>query len=285
MVPLTPGSIRDLLARHGCRPSRALGQHFLADPNLARRIVRLADLPADPGGRVVGRVVEIGPGIGSLTVALAESGASVVALELDGHLLPVLDDVLTGAGVAERVSVVHGDALTADFRALTAGGEWVCVSNLPYNVATPMVVRLLEEFPEMRRALVMVQREVGERLVAGPGDEAYGAVSVKVAYWATARLAGDVPRDVFLPVPRVDSVLVEIARRDRPPVDADRDRLMALVRAGFAHRRKMLRRALAGLADAAAFDAAGVAPTARAEELGLDDWARLERASRHTGTP
>jgi len=277
MVPLTPGSIRDLLARHGCRPSRALGQHFLADPNLARRIVRLADLPADPGGRMVGRVVEIGPGIGSLTVALAESGASVVALELDGHLLPVLDDVLTGAGVAERVSVVHGDALTADFRALTAGGEWVCVSNLPYNVATPMVVRLLEEFPEMRRALVMVQREVGERLVAGPGTKAYGAVSVKVGYYAEARIVGSVAATVFVPPPGVASALVRIDRRPAPPVD---EALFALVRTGFAQRRKTLRQALApalGVRTEPVLVAAGIDPRARAETLTLADWARVCR--------
>jgi 16S rRNA (adenine1518-N6/adenine1519-N6)-dimethyltransferase len=228
-------------------------------------------------------VVEIGAGLGALTLALAETGARVTAIEVDDGLVHALREVL-----AERpgVELLHADATTLNWaRVAPAHARAVLVANLPYNVATPLVADLLDGAPGVARMLVMVQREVGERLVAGPGDEAYGAVSVKVAYWATARLAGDVPRDVFLPVPRVDSVLVEIARRDRPPVDADRDRLMALVRAGFAHRRKMLRRALAGLADAAAFDAAGVAPTARAEELGLDDWARLERASRHTGTP
>jgi 16S rRNA (adenine1518-N6/adenine1519-N6)-dimethyltransferase len=281
MVPLTPGSIRDLLARHGCRPSRALGQHFLADPNLARRIVRLADVPADPGGHVVERVVEIGPGIGSLTVALAESGASVVALELDGHLLPVLDDVLTGAGVAARVSVVHGDGLTADFRALTAGREWVCVSNLPYNVATPMVVRLLEEFPEMRRALVMVQREVGERLVAGPGTKAYGAVSVKVGYYAEARIVGSVAATVFVPPPGVASALVRIDRRPAPPVDVPSpEALFTLVRTGFAQRRKTLRQALApalGTRTEPVLVAAGIDPRARAETLTLADWARVCR--------
>ena len=266
-----------LLARHGLAPRRARGQNFVVDPNTVRRIARIAGV--GPGDHVV----EIGAGLGALTLALAETGARVTAIEVDDGLVRALREVL-----AERpgVELLHADATTLDWaRVAPAHAQAVLVANLPYNVATPLVADLLDGAPGVARMLVMVQREVGERLVAGPGDEAYGAVSVKVAYWATARLAGDVPRDVFLPVPRVDSVLVEIARRDRPPVDADRDRLMALVRAGFAHRRKMLRRALAGLADAAAFDAAGVAPTARAEELGLDDWARLERASRHTGTP
>jgi len=275
MPPLTPGTVRELLAAHGCRPSRALGQHFLADPNLARKIVRLADV--SPGEQVV----EIGPGIGSLTVALAEAGAHCVALELDRHLLPILAEVLADGGHEGNVEVVAGDAMTADFRALTAGGAWVCVSNLPYNLATPMVARLLEEFPEMERALVMVQQEVGERLVAGPRTKAYGAVSLKVAYYAEARIAGTVAATVFVPPPRVASVLVRLDRRAVPPVDVPSpDALFALVRAGFAQRRKTLRRALApALGDRTdrVLAAAGVAGETRAEALTLDDWARVCR--------
>ena len=269
--------ITNLLEEHSLSPRRAFGQNFVADPNTVRRIARLAGV--GPGDRVI----EVGAGLGALTLALAETGARVTAIEVDDGLVRALGEVLAGH---PDVELLNADATTLDWARLAPpGGRAVLVSNLPYNVATPLVADLLDGAPGIARMLVMVQREVGERIVAGPGDGAYGAVSVKVAYWAVARLAGDVPRDVFLPVPRVDSVLVEIVRRDRPAVDADRARLMALVRAGFAHRRKMLRRALAGLVDAAAFDAAGVAPTARAEELGLDDWARLERASRHTGTP
>ncbi|MBM3658160.1 MAG: 16S rRNA (adenine(1518)-N(6)/adenine(1519)-N(6))-dimethyltransferase RsmA [Actinobacteria bacterium] len=275
MPSLTPGSVRDLLAAHGCRPSRALGQHFLADPNLARKIVRLAD--AADGDLVV----EIGPGIGSLTVALAEAGTQVVALELDRHLLPVLAEVLAGSSHPEAVEVVQGDGMTADFRALTDGRRWVCVSNLPYNVATPMVVRLLEEFPEMTRCLVMVQKEVGERLVAGPGTKAYGAVSVKVAYYALARMVGTVAATVFVPPPNVASALVLLDRRDTPPVDVPSpEALFTLVRAGFGQRRKTLRRALAGTLGErteSVLDAAGVDPSARAETLTLDDWARVCR--------
>lgn len=275
MPSLTPGSVRDLLAAHGCRPSRALGQHFLADPNLAQKIVRLADV--EPGDRVV----EIGPGVGSLTVALAEAGAQVVALELDQHLLPVLAEVLADSDHPDAVEVVHGDAMTADFRALTAGDRWACVSNLPYNVATPMVMRLLDEFPEMTRCLVMVQKEVGERLVAGPGTKAYGAVSVKVAYYARARMVGTVAATVFVPPPNVASALVRLDRLDAPPVDVPSpEALFALVRAGFGQRRKTLRRSLAsalGDRTEAVLVAAGVDGSARAETLTLDDWARVCR--------
>lgn len=266
-----------LLARHGLAPRRARGQNFVVDPNTVRRIARLAGV--GPGDRVV----EVGAGLGALTLALAETGAHVSAIEVDDGLVRALREVLAGM---PGVEILHADAMTLDWsRVAPPGAHAVLVANLPYNVATPLVADLLDSVPGIARMLVMVQREVGERLVAVPGDEAYGAVSVKVAWWAEARLTGDVPRTVFLPEPRVDSVLVEILRREHPPVDADAPRLMALVRAGFAHRRKMLRRALDGLVDAAAFDAAGVAPTARAETLGLDEWARLERASRHTGAP
>lgn len=272
MQPLTPGAVRDLLAAHGCRPSRALGQHFLADPNLARKIVRLAEVV--PGERVV----EIGPGVGSLTVALAEAGAQVVAIELDRHLLPILHEVVDGA---HGVDVVEGDGLTADLRALTADQHWVCVSNLPYNLATPMVVRLLEEFPEMTRALVMVQREVGERLVAGPGTKAYGAVSVKVAYFAEARIVGTVAATVFVPPPKVASALVRLDRRAAPPVEVPSpEALFALVRTGFGQRRKTLRRALEpalGERTVAVLTAAGVDAGSRAEALSLADWARVCR--------
>lgn len=275
MQPLTPAVVRDLLDAHGCRPSRALGQHFLADPNLARKIVRLADVGA------ADTVVEIGPGVGSLTVALAGTGAHVVALELDRHLLPLLHEVLDRSALGGRVEVVHGDGLTADFRALTGGRAWSCVSNLPYNVATPLVVRLLEEFPEMSRALVMVQREVGERLVAGPGTKAYGAVSVKVAYYAEARIVGTVAATVFVPPPKVASALVRIDRRAEPPVAVpSAEALFALVRAGFAQRRKTLRRALEpalGERTEAVLASAGVDGRARAEALGLAEWARLCR--------
>jgi 16S rRNA (adenine1518-N6/adenine1519-N6)-dimethyltransferase len=263
--------ILDLLDRHGLRPSRALGQNFVADANTVRRIARLAGVAAGD------HVVEIGAGLGSLTLALAETGASVTAVELDRHLLPVLEEAVHGTGV----EVVAGDAMALDWSAvLAAAPEWVLVANLPYNVATPLVCDLLDAVPAIRRMLVMVQLEVAERLAATPGDKAYGIPSVKVWYWATARVVGKVGPDVFVPRPRVESALVEIVRRPAgPAVDADADQLFALVRAGFGQRRKMLRGALSGLVDAAAFTAAGVDPTARAEQLDLEAWGRLTRAA------
>lgn len=273
MALLTPASVRALLAEHGLRPSRRLGQHFLADPNTARRIVRLAGV--DSGDRVL----EIGPGLGSLTLALRERGCDVLALEVDRRLAGVLEEVVAGD---EGVRVVTGDALAVDLDSLLNADRWRCVSNLPYNVATPVVIRLLEEAPSVQSALVMVQREVADRLVAAPGSAAYGAPSVRVAYYADARIVGIVPRAVFVPVPKVDSALVELVRRDAPPVDVpSQGRLFELVRAGFAHRRKMLRRTLRpalGERTADVLTAAGVDPRARAESLGLSEWAALARA-------
>jgi 16S rRNA (adenine1518-N6/adenine1519-N6)-dimethyltransferase len=272
MALLTPASVRALLAEHGLRPSRRLGQHFLADPNTARRIVRLAGVDAGD------RVLEIGPGLGSLTLALRERGGDVLALEVDRRLASVLEDVVAGD---DGVRIVTGDALTVDLDALLGAGPWRCVSNLPYNVATPVVIRLLEQVRSVHSALVMVQREVADRLVAPPGSSAYGAVSVRVAYDAEAKIVGMVPRAVFVPVPKVDSALVALDRRDAPPVDVpSRDRLFELVRAGFAHRRKMLRSTLRpelGERTTEVLTEAGIDPRARAESLGLEQWAALAR--------
>jgi 16S rRNA (adenine1518-N6/adenine1519-N6)-dimethyltransferase len=272
-VTLSPRQVRDLLSAHGVSPSRALGQNFVADPNTVRRIARLAGV--GPGDRVV----EIGPGLGSLTLALAETGAEVTAIELDRHLLPVLRSVVEPVGVR----VVQGDAMTLDWESVLGTGPggpggWSLVANLPYNIATPLVLDLLEGVPAIERMLVMVQREVGERLAAGPGSKTYGIPSVKVAYRASAEVVGRVPATVFIPPPRVESVLVRLKRLPAPPVDADPAVLFRLVEAGFGQRRKMLRRSLAGLVDPSAFERAGVRPEARAEELALADWARLASA-------
>lgn len=268
-MTLSRRDVAELLDRHGLRPSRALGQNFVADANTVRRIARLAGVGPDD------RVIEIGAGLGSLTLALAETGAAVTAVEIDRHVLPALHEVVDGAGVR----VVAADAMTVDWAGLLGDGPWVLVANLPYNVGTPLVLDLLDGVPAIARMLVMVQREVAERLAAGPGEEAYGAVSVKVAFWATARLVGRVPATVFVPQPRVESALVAIERRAAPAVDADPAVLFPLVRAGFGQRRKMLRRSLAGLVDPACFAAAGVAPEARAEELGIEAWGRLAACS------
>jgi 16S rRNA (adenine1518-N6/adenine1519-N6)-dimethyltransferase len=266
----------ELLASHGLRPSRALGQNFVADANTVRRIARLSGIGAGS------RVVEIGAGLGSLTLALAElDPAELVAVEIDRYVVPVLRSVVAPLG--DTVRVVEGDALRLDWASvLGPSSGWVLVANLPYNVATPLVLDLLDGVPAISSMLVMVQREVGERLAASVGSPAYGAVSVKVAYWATARVVGRVPPSVFVPEPRVESALVSIVRRaEGPAVSADVvgfDRLFDVVRAGFAHRRKKLRGSLAAVGvGPEAFEAAGVAPTARAEELSVEDWGRLAR--------
>lgn len=268
-MTVSPSGVRELLAEHGLRPSRALGQHFVADPNTVRRVARLAGVA--PGSKVV----EVGAGLGALTVALAERGADVVAVEVDRHLVPALRSVLAGR---PNVRVVEADARALDWAAVLGGGEWTLVANLPYNVATAVVVGVLETAPMIRSLFVMVQREVAERLAAGPGEPARGALSVVVSHWARAKVVGPVPRTVFVPRPAVESALVRIERRERPAVDASvvsYERLRAVVRAGFGQRRKMLRRSLAGVVDPRAFDAAGVAPSARAEELDVEAWGRL----------
>ena len=275
-MTLSRREVVDLLAQHGLRPSRALGQNFVIDPNTVRRVARLAGV--GPGDRVV----EIGAGLGSLTLALVEQGAEVTAVEVDRGLVPVLRSVVEPVGVR----VVEADALRIDWDELLggagssrgSGAPWVLVANLPYNVATPLVVTLLEQVSAITRMVVMVQLEVAERLVAEAGDPAYGAVSVKVGYWATASIVGRVPPTVFFPKPRVDSALVAIRRREQPAVApnvVDYQRLFEVVRAGFAQRRKMLRRALAGVVEPGAFAAAGVAPEARGEELDVQAWGRL----------
>lgn len=268
-MTLSRPEIRRLLDEHGLRPSRARGQNFVADANTVRRIARLAEV--GPGDRVI----EIGAGLGSLTLALAETGASVTAVEVDRGLVPVLRSVVAAVGVR----VVEGDALALDWGSLLGDGPWALVANLPYNVATPLVADLLDRVPAITRMLVMVQREVAERLAAVPGDEGYGAVSVKVAYWATASVAGLVPASVFVPVPKVESALVRIVRREVPAVAAaDRELLFRLVGTGFGQRRKMLRRSLAGHVSPEAFAAAAVDPRARPEDLDVVAWGRLAEA-------
>jgi 16S rRNA (adenine1518-N6/adenine1519-N6)-dimethyltransferase len=288
-----------LLEEHAISPSRALGQNFVADANTVRRIARLAGV--GPGDRVV----EIGAGLGALTLALIETGASVTAVEVDRWLVPLLRQVLADKAPEATVTVVEADAMSLDWRALLSSsgrasssrppkaapasttpkssGGWALVANLPYNIATPLVADLLDEVPEIERMLVMVQQEVAQRLVAGPGSKAYGAVSVKVAYWAEASMVGTVPSSVFVPRPRVGSALVSLKRRRTPAVDPAviaPAELFNLVRTGFAQRRKMLRRALEGLGiPPEAFVQAGVSGESRAEELSVSDWGRLAAAA------
>ena len=260
----------------GLRAKRALGQNFVVDANTVRKIARLANVDNHR------HVLEIGAGLGSLTLALAETGALVTAVEVDDQLLPLLRE---NVDPIENITVVHADAMKLNWSTLLEGGDdWALVANLPYNVATPLVADVLDFVPQVQRMLVTVQKEVGERFCASPSTEAYGALSVKVAFHATARIAGIVPPTVFLPRPNVDSALVEIVRH-KEPIDAqiNQKELFSLVRMGFAKRRKMLRGSLAGRVSPEQFEEAEIAPTARAEELSVYDWMRLARIVNGTG--
>jgi len=261
--------ITELLASHGLAPRRAFGQNFVSDPNTVRRIARMANVgPHD-------HVVEIGAGLGSLTLALAETGARITAIEIDHGIAPVLRDVVKDL---PNVSVVVGDALELDWNEIIPpGSKAVVVANLPYNVATPLVADLLDAIPQISRFVVMVQKEVALRLASSVGSSDYGAISVKVAYWATARVLGDVPPSVFIPRPKVTSSIIEITRRETPAVGPHiaPQQLFKVIRTGFGQRRKMLRRSLAAIATPENFALAGVSPEARPEELDVHQWGRL----------
>jgi 16S rRNA (adenine1518-N6/adenine1519-N6)-dimethyltransferase len=229
-------------------------------------------------------VLEVGAGFGSITLALAEAGCEVLALELDRKIAPALAEVVAAF---PSVRVERVDAMRADWDELLGAGPWAMVSNLPFNISVPLVVRLLESVPAIERYLVMVQREVGDRFVAGPGEEAYGTVSVRIAYRARAELVRRVPAAIFWPRPNVDSVLVRFAPHP-PPVDVPRAELFRVVEEGFAERRKTMANALRrlGLDRDGAGDVlrtAGVEPAARAEDLGLEAFARITTALRSAG--
>jgi len=275
---LGAGETRALLARHGLVPRTQLGQHFIIDPNTIRRIV--ADASIEPGGAVI----EVGPGLGTLTRAIAAVAGPVIAIERDRGLAPVLDETL---GACPNVEVVFQDAMKVAWPGLleTRGlGSACLVANLPYQISTGLLLTILETEPRIGSMTVMVQKEVGERLVAAPGDAGYGAVSVKIAALASSRITFKVSRQVFLPVPEVDSVVVRLDRRsDALPAGAERAQLWRVIDAGFAQRRKTLRRALRGGGFApeqidAACGVAGVDPGARAETLDLAAFERLATA-------
>jgi 16S rRNA (adenine1518-N6/adenine1519-N6)-dimethyltransferase len=274
---LGPAEVRALAGELGLRPTKRLGQNFVHDPNTVRRIVRAADLTPDDV------VLEVGPGLGSLTLALLPAVRAVHAVEIDPVLAARLP--MTAAerapALAGRLTVTTADALHVQATDLPGPVPTAIVANLPYNVGVPVVLHLLSQLPQLRRGLVMVQSEVAERLAAPPGSKAYGVPSAKLAWYASARRAGPVPRAVFWPVPNVDSGLLAFDRRDPPP--GDRAEVFRLIDAAFAQRRKSLRSALAGWAGspAAAEDAlraAGIDPSARAETLGVEAFAGLAAA-------
>jgi 16S rRNA (adenine1518-N6/adenine1519-N6)-dimethyltransferase len=276
---LGPAEVRRLANELSVRPTKKLGQNFVHDPNTVRRIVTTAELtPEDV-------VLEVGPGLGSLTLALLPACREVVAVEIDPALARRLPETAAERApeLADRLRVVEADALKVT--KADVGEPTALVANLPYNIAVPVVLNLLAELPSLRTALVMVQAEVADRMAAGPGSKAYGVPSVKVAWYADARRSVTVSRSVFWPVPNVDSALVRLVRHE-PPADVDRERLFKLVDAAFAQRRKTLRGALAGWAGsadraAAVVRAAGIDPGQRGEQLTVRDFSRILEASDH----
>jgi len=273
---LGAGEVRSIAERWGIRPTKQWGQNFVVDANTVRRIVRLA------GVRPGAVVLEVGPGVGSLTLGLLAAGAHVVAVEIDPVLAEALPDTVARLRPEDvgRLDVIAGDALRVTD--LPSAPD-ALVANLPYNVAVPVVLYLLETFPSLRTGLVMVQSEVADRLVAPPGSRTYGVPSVKLAWFARAERAGTVPASVFWPVPRVESGLVAFTRHDSPPSQASRAEVFAVIDAAFAQRRKTLRAALAGWAGSAAeaeriLVSAGVDPGARGESLDIAQFARIASA-------
>ena len=275
---LGAAEIRALAADLDVTPTKKLGQNFVVDANTVRKIVHVARVTADD------HVVEVGPGVGSLTLAILETGAPVTAVEIDRRLAERLPETAAAHGVPEgALRVIAADALRVTE---LPGDPDVLVANLPYNVSVPVLLHFMETFPGIRRGVVMVQAEVGERLAAPPGSKIYGAPSVKAAWYGSWRLAGTVSRQVFWPVPNVDSVLVAFDRDETVRgSEAERRRTFRIVDAAFQQRRKMLRQALGSLLGGSAaaasevLEAAGVAPTARGEELTIDDFVAISHVS------
>jgi 16S rRNA (adenine1518-N6/adenine1519-N6)-dimethyltransferase len=272
---LGPAEIRDLAATLDVTPTKKLGQNFVHDANTVRRIVSIAGVTPDSA------VLEVGPGLGSLTLGLTETGAAVTAVEIDARLAAHLPTTVSAMQPDARLTVVHQDAMQVSAEDLPVPPTHL-VANLPYNVSVPVLLHLLATFPSLVRSLVMVQAEVGYRLAADPGSKVYGSPSVKAAWYGSWRIAGQVSRQVFWPVPNVDSVLVGFDRHEPPGDEQLRSQVFALVDAAFQQRRKMLRQALSGVLGGSAhasevLEAAGIAPTARGEELGVDDFVRLGR--------
>lgn len=272
---LTSNDIRELCAQLNIRPTKTLGQNFVNDPGTVRKIVRNAGVQAGE------QVLEIGPGLGSLTLALLEAGAQVSAVEIDPPLAQALPITAQARFPEAKLQVFTADALTITGpESIDGATPTRLVANLPYNVAVPIVLTVLEKLPSIQTVLVMVQAEVADRLAATPGNKIYGVPSAKVAWYASARRTLTIGRNVFYPVPNVDSALVKIERRPQPDTAATREQVFAVIDAAFAQRRKTLRQALAGLAGSAgaaqeALERAGVSPTARGETLDIDQFAAV----------
>ena len=272
---LGPAEIRDLAELLDLQPTKKLGQNFVIDANTVRRIVKASGLTAGES------VVEVGPGLGSLTLGILEAGASVVAVEIDNRLAGQLPKTVELMQPDADLTVILQDAMTVTE---LPGDPTALVANLPYNISVPVLLHFIELFPGIDKAMVMVQAEVGQRIAAEPGSKIYGSPSLKAAWYGRWSTAGMVSRQVFWPVPNVDSILVRFARAEQPGTEEERVATFALIDAAFQQRRKMLRQSLSVvLGDSAAasarLEAAGVAPTARGEELTVLDFLRIVRAA------
>ena len=271
-MSLTRTEVKNLLLKHEIHPKKSLGQNFVVEPNTIRQIIKLADLdPAD-------FVIEVGSGLGSLTLALLESCEHVTAVEVDDVLVKILKEV-TGEQIENKLRIIHADVMTLDLKQVLEerSNHWNLVANLPYNIAVPMICDFLEKAPLISKMTVMVQREVAERMIAKVGDKAYGLPSVKIEYFAEAKIIADIPPTVFIPKPRVESSIVQIVRHENPVISEDYEILFSLIKSAFRHRRKMLRSSLKGILSTDDFVATEIDPTKRAENLTLKEWELLTK--------
>lgn len=279
---LGPAEVRQLALEFGITPTKKLGQNFVHDPNTVRKIVRQA------GVNATNTVLEVGPGLGSLTLGLTETGADVTAIEIDTKLASQLRQTVSTMQPTAKLNLIVGDALAVTAQELSHKNFDTLVANLPYNVSVPILMHLLELVPSLKRVLVMVQLEVGERIAAQPGSKAYGAPSAKAAWYGQWQLEGHISRQIFWPVPGVDSVLVGCKKRTQPlGSDSEKKLTFELINAAFGQRRKMLRQSLQQVQHPLCLSAASISkilekanisPTARAETLSVHDWLAIARA-------
>tara|TARA_Y100000748_G_scaffold141513_1_gene118640 strand:- start:43 stop:882 length:840 start_codon:yes stop_codon:yes gene_type:complete len=268
-VTLTRTQVKDLLQKYGISPRKSLGQNFVVEPNTIRQIIELASIEPDAF------IIEVGPGIGSLTSSLLEVAEHVTAIEVDDALVRALTDLLQPED--NKFRLINADVMNLDVNELLAARNesWNLVANLPYNISVPVICDFLERVPVVTKMTVMVQREVAERLVAKTGEKAFGLPSLKIQYFAEVKKIADVPPSVFLPRPKVDSSLLQIERREKCLIDANYDVLFELAKRSFSQRRKMLRRSLKETFDLNDFESAGIDPTRRAEDITLEEWGEL----------
>tara|TARA_X000000368_G_scaffold72949_1_gene53399 strand:- start:3371 stop:4201 length:831 start_codon:yes stop_codon:yes gene_type:complete len=268
---LGKNDLKNIMEQYDLRPSKSLGQNFVIDPNTILKIIRATNIEKGD------QILEIGPGLGSLTTQLSNNN-KVVAIELDRYLIPALEEVLLQYGQRENVEIIQEDAMKIDWKAFfeTRSGTWKMVANLPYNIATPLLIILLENAPQLQEICVMVQLEVAERFAASPKSKAYGIPSVKAQYWSQAKVLGKISPNVFLPVPKVDSAILQI-RRKSSPAEVNYANFSRLIQTAFQHRRKMLRKSLNMLVPLDNFTIAEINPQARPEELSVNDWVQLSK--------